>query len=234
MPLKFIMESMEGVEPAVAQLYTKEGENYVLTGVEGIAPKSKVDDFRTNNIILTNKLKEFGDLTPEAIKKMSQDIDDYKVRLEKSGELDDEQINKLVENRVSAMKAEHTEAMTALQNQNQGLSTQLSKVLVDNEAKTAAIEHGVSEKGLADVLLRVNSVFKVEDGKTVGYKDGEKLYNTSGTKLLGINSWVKGLQKDAPHLFKASESTNTNHQTPGFKGDASKLSPIGKIAAGIS
>ena len=59
---KFVMESLEGLSSDVAGLYSEQEGKFVLTGIEGAVRKSKLDEFRDNNIGLTKKLEGFKDV----------------------------------------------------------------------------------------------------------------------------------------------------------------------------
>lgn len=235
MTLMYEMDTIDGVHEEVAKLYEKgEGGKYVLTGILGVSPKNKVDEFRNNNIELNNKLKAFEGIDPNTYKSMSTELAELKIRLEKSG-MDEEQINKLVENRVLTMKTEFENESKTKDTTIKTQQEMINGYVINGDASAAAIKHLVEKDAEQDVLLRVKSVFKVENGVAVAYdKDGKKLYDATGTTPLSIDAYVKSLQMTAPHLFQKSVTSHITGRNTGFTGDSSKLSSISKIAAGLN
>lgn len=236
MELSFEMEKLDGVDESVAKLYTKNDDGkFILTGITGIASKARIDEFRNTNIELSEKLKAFKDIDPKIYKQMKTDIDEYKIRLEKSGELDEEQIEKLVSKRVDAMKTEFSDKEVEYKETINKLTKTNHNLVIGSEIKQASIDHGVADSAISDLTLRAGTVFTMdENGKPIGKdSDGQIIYDASGKNPISINEWVKGLAKTAPHFFKQS----VRSEIPGdshFKGDASKLSPTEKISLGLN
>ena len=234
MALKFKMDSLDGVDAAVAALYTKgEGtdNNYYLTGVAGVVPKTRIDEFRNNNVELSQKLEQFKDIDPKKYVAMTKEVDDLRKQLTASGRSDVD-IEKIIGERVTTMKTEFEGKETGYVSKIQTMSRQLESLMIDNTVRAAAIEHGVTETAVDDVIMRAKAVFKIENDVVVGYDGDKKLYDVDGTKPMPIGSWVKNLTKVAPHLFKKSSGAELR---PGatFKGDPGKMTAVQKIAAGI-
>lgn len=232
MELAFEMESLEGVDEGVAKLYTEAEGKFLLTGITGISPKSKVDEFRNNNITLTEQLKTFEGIDPAVVKANNTELEELRIRLEKT-DTSEEQIAKIVAKRVETMQNEYAEKETAYTTQISSLTETNNKLVIDGQVVTAATEHGIAESAVPDLILRARSVYSIgEDGKAVGKDADGTLYDATGQKPLAINDWVKSLTKTAPHLFKASIQTNIPGIV-GFKGDASKLTAMQKIQHGL-
>ena len=240
--LKFIMEpeAMEGVADDVKSLYseTQNGDKtvFVLTGIEGTVSKSKVDEFRDNNIALTEKVKAFGEWTPEAIAELQSKHDEQAIQLENAGKVDEVTVNNLVEKRVATMRDEYETKEKNLVNTNNELTSKLNDIMITGDVHKASVKHKVSPSGMTDVLLRAKTVFKMEDGRHVAYDEyGEKQYGPDGTTPLTVDDWVKSLIKTSPHLFEASVTGGLKDgKKPGFKGDTSKMKPMDKISHGLS
>jgi len=233
MPLAYQMDSIDGVHEEVAKLYTESDGKFILTGVEGVSPKSKVDEFRTTNIDLNNKLKSFEGLDPVKYKSMDTEIKELRIRLDKT-DLSEEQIEKIVAGRVEQMSNDFKEKESNYSTTIKTQSEKINVLVLDGSTKEAAIEHGIAESAIADVTSRVRNTFSInEQGKAIGKdSEGNVLYDATGQKEMTINEWVKGLVKTAPHLFKESvRSKIPGHVT--FKGDPSKLSAMQKIAQGL-
>lgn len=237
MDLKFTMDSMEGVAADVASLYTQqEGGKYVLTGIDGVASKVKVDEFRNNNITLTNQLKAFEGIDPAAVKSMESELAEARIQIEKNaGKLDEEAVNKIVEQRVKTINETAATEKARLEGVIETQSKQLETLIIDGNVTKHAIENKVLDSAVTDVMLRAKTVFKVEGGKPVAYDaDGNKMYAADGTTELGISDWIKGLVKTSPHLFEASVSAHLKDGSGRtYSGDPSKLSPLQKISGGL-
>ena len=235
MALKFIMKSedLSATSEDIKALYTEQTDgSFVLTGVEGISPKSKLDEFRTNNIELNNKLETLKDIDPTKYAEMSTEIGELKIRLENT-DLDEDGINKIVEGRVEAMKNDWATKESAMEGTIKTQGRQLESLIIDSQVQSAALEHGISDSAMQDVILRAKSVFRMEEGKAIGYEGENKIYDDTGVELQSINGWVKGLEKTASHLFKASQNGDLNSGNNGNLGDPSKMTPTEKIRSAL-
>ena len=227
-------EDMADLSDDVKALYTEqEDETFILTGIEGIVPKTKLDEFRTNNIELKNTLDTFKDIDPVKHAEMVTEIDELKIRLNNS-DFDDDAIKKIVEKRVQTMQDEMLVKEQNMKNTIGTQARQIETMVIDGQVKSAALEHGIAENAMDDVTLRAKSVFRMEEGKAVGYNGENKIYDDTGVELQNINGWVKGLEKTAAHLFKASQSSNINNGDNTALGDVSKMSPVSKIRSALS
>ena len=59
MLLKFIVDTLEGVDQTVASLYEKQEDGKFRLNVEGAVPREKLDEFRNTNIELLKKVDAF-------------------------------------------------------------------------------------------------------------------------------------------------------------------------------
>jgi hypothetical protein len=235
MELSFVMDSLDGVPAEVASLYEKgDGDKFVLTGIGGIASKSRVDEFRTSNVNLKAKLEKFDGIDVKDVEETKVKLEEAIIRLENVKEADDETINKLVDSRVAKISETAQEAADKDANTISTLQRQLESLIIDGETTKGATKHKVSTDAITDVLLRVKSVFKLVEGKPVATKDGTKLYAADGTSDLTISEYIKSLTKTSPHLFQQSVGSRIPNQGGNrFKGDPTKLTPVQKINAGL-
>ena len=58
MVLKFVLDSLEDLEDNVKALYSKHTDGKFYLDVEGAVSKSKVDEFRDNNVSLKQQIEE--------------------------------------------------------------------------------------------------------------------------------------------------------------------------------
>lgn len=223
------METLEGLTPEVAALYSEVDGKYFLD-VEGVVPKTKLDEFRNTNVDLMKKLDALKDVDPAEYKKM-------KAEFEKLKKLSDNKpdVDSVVAERVAAMREELGAQLTELTNTNTTLKTQLGSLLIDSAVKDAAVKHGALGVAMDDLLLRARSSFQVEEGVAV-MKDGKGhvMYDKDGTTPMSVDSWIKGLKKTAVHLF-VMPAGGGGHGGRGPGGmDPSKMTATQKIAAGLT
>lgn len=207
MPLNLILKSLDGVDEAVANLYTKQGDGTYMLDVEGAAPKDKLDEFRTNNIKLLKEIDSLKD------KFGSIDLDQYQKLLDEHNQnrdkklIEEGKIDELVEARVAEMKKATERQISDLTGERDGLASQLSVLVVDNQLQTEAVKAGVLDTALPDVLARGRNVFRVENGKAVPYNGDDVVYGKDGSTPMSMGEYLGNLAEDAPHLFKKSSGS---------------------------
>lgn len=211
MPMKFQLDSLDGIDAAAIEkvvgqpLYVlnEEDKKYYLN-VEGVVAKDKLDEFRTNNIEVTKQLdkykNDFKDVDPKKYREL--------VKMEQDGKFSgktNEEIDKIIQERVGNMRTEYEEKIDGLTKTNEVQASQLNVLLVDNVVRDAANKAGVTGPAVDDILLRAKSVFKLQDGKPIPHDDkGNVVYGQDGTSPMSVVAWVTSLKKSAPHLFPQS------------------------------
>jgi len=228
--MKFKIAKLEDVEESLRQYYKAGADGAYYLEVEGAVDKSKLDEFRNNNIDLAKRLEAFKDMDPAKVQEM---LDNERKIAEKKL-IDAGDIEGLVNQRISAMKADHDKVINTLNGQLTVSNRQLETLLIDNSVREVAAKIGVVPSAVDDVLLRAKTVFKVEGGAPVA-KDsaGNTIYGKDGTSSLGIGDWVGGLKEQAPHLFGTSAGSGAQNRGPGNINGNQKLSPAQKISAGL-
>lgn len=231
MPLKHKIAKAEEVPAELKSFYEAGSDGAFYLQVEGMVPKTQVDEFRNNNIALMqerdNLVAKYKDIDPVK-------YTEYKAAAEKTPAA----IEEAVVARVTQMKNEHTTVLTEKENAIKNLSTQLSTVLVDGSLKGEAVKAGILPTAVDDVVLRGRMVFSTDDKSQLIAKNskGEKLYGPDGTSPLTVTDWVKDLKKTAPHLFQGMNGGGGQGQGgrtgPGGI-DMSKATPVQKIQAGL-
>lgn len=238
MSLKFVLDSLEGLDDGHKTLYSKHTDGKFYLEVDGAVAKNKVDEFRDNNISLKQKNEEL------TAKYGSVDLERYNALLEKEANDDGkkriplDKVDSIVAERTAAMKAEHQTQIDAAANANSGLSNQLNGLLIDGAVRTAAMDAKVQTGALDDVILRAKQTFQVIEGAAIAHdSNGQVLYSKNGTDPLSTVEWIGGLKTSAPHLFEVSKGGGAGggQQKPGEqKQDTSAMSPLQKISAGMS
>lgn len=219
MALKAMLENLDGVDAAIAALYEKVGNQYILSIDDG-GFKDKISEFRNNNIDLSNKLKGqddlqaklalFGDIDPEKAKAALQQMQD----LQEKKLLDAGQLEEVLAQRTERMRSDYDGKVIALQKaldtsqeKTKSFSGQLSKVVIDNALQTAVLGAATVKQGaMQDVLARGRTTWSLDDdGKPLPKgSDGTVMYGTDGKTQLTMDEWAQGLTTSATYLFEPS------------------------------
>jgi len=233
MTLKAVLETIDDLPEAVQSLYTEKDGSYHLA-VDGMVDKSKLDEFRSNNVKLMKQIdglqKKFDGV----------DLDQYQELLQQQQKLEDDKlidagkIDELVEERTKRMREEFESQNKKLVSQNDSYASQLSTLVIDNSVRDIASKSGVLSTAVDDVLLRAHGVFSLEGGAAVP-KDssGNVVYGSDGESPMAVAEWMKGLVKSAPHLFESSDGAGSRHGKKPAPTDNSNLSPLQKLQQGF-
>ena len=113
MALKFKFKSKEEI-PADQQALYVERDGAWMLDVDGAVDKSKLDEFRANNIALSNQLaeqkKRFEGIDPDQVRKLAEE----KQRLEEAQQLKGGEVDKVVEGRLRTAKTEWDKQFAAV------------------------------------------------------------------------------------------------------------------------
>lgn len=232
MPLKFAVDSLDGLDESIQGLYTEQDGKFYLD-VDGAVSTDKVSEFRNKNIELLQQLDKFKGV----------DLDKYQDALSKIQEQEKkkvismDKVDGIVDERVQTMKDEYESQLKTINDQNTVLNSQLETLVIDSAVRAAATKHKVLGTAVDDVILRAKSTFKMKDGEAMPYDaKGNVIYGKDGQTPLTIDSWVKGLGKTANHLFEPSQGGGI---PPGGNGNLpagmnpENMSPMQKIQAGL-
>jgi hypothetical protein len=227
--LKYRLNSLEGLSADIAGMYRKDGDVYILQ-VEGAVPREKLDEFRNNNVELKKQLDAVAGLDPTKYKALL----DLETKFNEKKLIDTAGLDAAVKERVGRMQEEHSAALKAEQEKSSVMTRQLETLLIDSAVRSAANTAAVIPTAVDDILLRAKSTFKIVDGVAVATdKDGRTIYGTDGVNPLAVGDWIKGLSKQAPHLFAGNQGGGApGGGLPGQ--DTSKMSATSKIAAGLN
>lgn len=229
MTLKYIVESLEGLEPQIAALYEPADGKFRLN-VEGVAPREKLDEFRNKNIDLMKQLDGFKgvDLTKyQNLLGLEKKITDKE--LIEAGKVDE-----VVQSRISSMKTEHEQIVSQLNNQLGESNKQLESLLIDSAVRMQAVNQKVIPSAIDDVMLRARTAFKIVEGKAVPHVDGKPVYGKDGVNPMSVEEWINGLAKNAPHLFEGSQGGGSRGSGSGTRTNSANLSATQKIAQGFN
>ena len=197
--------------------------------------KSKLDEFRGNNV------KLMKDMETLSAKFDGIDVDGYKEMLKNQQAMKDKKlisegkIDELLEERTKTMREKHNQELEKIQGLNGTLNKQLETLVIDNAVRDSATKAGVVDTGVDDVLLRSQSVFTLEKGKAVPHDpNGNIIYGEGTSEPMSVQEWVKGQMEVAPHLFKSSNGSGSEHGK-NYVGSGSKdLSALEKLQIGFA
>jgi hypothetical protein len=229
MPLKFKYQSKAEVPEQHAALYVERDGAFVLDA-EGAVEKSKVDEFRTNNLTLKNQLAEltakFDGIDPESVKTLLAE----KAKLEEEKLIKDGEVEKLVENRTKKMRSELEQRAVAAEQSAATLSAQLLEKEIERHVVEGATKLGLRATAIPDIKLRARSVFKISGGTISAVEsDGQTpVVGRDGVTPLTFDEWVTRQVAEAPHLFEASAGGGAVGHGSGGVGRYSAKNPFAK------
>lgn len=230
MSLKFIVDSVDGLSEDVAALYSKNEDGKFYLEVEGAVSKTKLDEFRENNVRVLKELDKYKGIDPSKyadLLKLQAKADEKK--LIDAGELD-----KVVEQRVGQMRTTYITEIDNLTKANSVAQRQLEALLIDSAVRDAAIKSGVQPTAVEDVLLRAKATFQIKEGVPMPVDStGSTIYGKDGSTPMSISDWTHSLKKQAPHLFQGSSGGGASGGTRMGSEAMGKMSSNQKIMAGL-
>jgi len=235
MALKTIIKNLTDVAEPLRDLYTKQGDSYVLD-IDDKDYKAKLDEFRNNNIDLRKKVESLTEAEKEAAalkEQMGQykDIDPERAReaIEKMSAIEEQKlieagrIDEVVEERIGRrlerLKSDYDGRIHKLESElenSQGSAgkyrERLEDVLINSSLQNAVMEVGTPKKGaLVDIINRGKSVWTLDDDSNPLPKaDGEVIYGKDGKQPITMEEWARSLLMDSPFLFEGSAGGGAN------------------------
>lgn len=219
MPLQRELESLDGLPEAIVEHYVQDTSTgkFVLL-VDGMVPKTKVDEFRATNTDLMKKnqsllndietLKESYGVDPDQVLEMKKTLESYKDKKV----LDDEGIEALLEKRLAQLKADQQSELKVREKRIEELSkdrehwaNRYQKTVIERELRDAALAAGVRPTALQDVVLRGSGMWQLNDDGRIIAKDsqGDLMYGADSVSLLSAKEWMEtSLRESAPHFFE--------------------------------
>lgn len=230
MGLKFIVENIETVPEAQRTLYKQVDGKYQLD-VDGAVDKSKLDEFRNNNVELQKQIDKYKDVDPVKYRELMG----IQQKIQEKELLEKGEVDKLVDLRVKNMREDLETQLNQHKTAAEQANGQLSILLVDNVVQGAALKVGIHPTAIDDVKARARQVFKIENGQPVPKgPDGKVIYDKSGEKPITVDYWMQDLKKTAPHLFIGSHGGGAGGGTGHGGQDFSKMTPLQKVTQGLN
>lgn len=203
--LKAFIKDLNELPESLREHYVASDGGYVLD-VDKKEYSDKINEFRTNNINLTNQLNAFGNITPESYNQLKTDYETLKANPPKSsGKSENEDLERVkteYEQRLEQANAGKTEAETQARTYRDALNGHI----VDNAVARAISNVGKIHQGaLPDVLRRAREVWRVnENGVPVAMNGETAVYGADGKLPLTIEEYAQNLMQEAPYYFEGN------------------------------
>lgn len=223
MPYDLVFDNVEAVPEGLRYEGLKAGEDGKVK--ISVVPKTRLDEFRQNNITVSQERDTFksraeelaaivGD-DPKAFKEEFESLRSIKQKVDDGTLKVSDEIEKVVNERVAAMK-ENYESLLA--EERKGKTTEKQRA----DAAEQAIRDGRVERLITDACLRPDSGVRPEaiaefiaDAKTVWtfpkdggepkpMRKGSVIYGENGTDPMTPEEWVASLKKSKGYRFKDS------------------------------
>jgi len=200
--LQSVIESSEAIPEGLAEHYEEQDGRFVLK-VDGHVPKSRVDEFRNNNIKLMKekeaiqaRLSELDDLDVEQAREAIR----FKEEMENQKLMDKGQFDELMKKQTEQMSKQHEKQIRALQENIEVTQREL-------EAKQRLLNQSVIDRNVQDALDqkpmltnvarmllmdRAKTTFSVDEAGRVVSKDGDGniRFAKNGVDIYGINDYI--------------------------------------------
>jgi hypothetical protein len=208
MALKFKFKTKDEIPAESQSLYVERDGGWMLD-VDGVVDKAKLDEFRANNVALSNQLaeqkKRFEGIDPDEVRKLAED----KRKLEEAQQLKGGEVDKVVEGRLKTAKTEWDKQFNAVTAERDALNSRLTAIQIDQGVITVATKKGLRPTAIPDITARARIVFKLVDGAPRAYEaDGQTVrVGKDGITPMTLDEWVDQQVADAPHLFETNSGS---------------------------
>src|SRR5262245_38937082 len=205
MALKFKFKSKDEIPAEHLPFYLERDGAWILDA-DGVADKSKLDEFRNTNVALLKERddlkKRFEGIDPDEVRKLA----DEKRKLEEAQQLKGGETEKVIESRLKTAKVEWDKQFNAVTAERDSLSARLTAIQIDQGVITTATKKGLRPTAIQDITARARVVFRLVDGAPRAYEaDGQTVrVGKDGITPLTLDEWVDQQVADAPHLFESS------------------------------
>ena len=227
--LKYIVDDVSTVDEAHRGLYEKTDDGKFALQVEGVVPKTRLDEFRNKNIELMQGMEKFKGVDPDKYTELL----DLQRKVDESKLVGSDKVDEAVAQRVKQLETEFQAQVDDYKGKYEKGQEALGKTMLSAELHGRALKAGAFESALDDIESRARQVYKLADNQIMPLDSkGQVIYGKNGSDPMPMNEWLKGLAKDAPHLFKESEGGGSRN-SGGRGNDTSKMTATQKIANGL-
>jgi hypothetical protein len=225
MPLKYKYATKQEI-PAEHQTLYVERDGAWLLDADGVVSQAKLDEFRQNNITLTNQLKKFEGIDPDAVRQLAEE----KRKLEEAAQIKAGEVDKVIEARLKAARAEWDKQHGVVVAERDTLTGRLTAIQIDQAVVTEATKRGLRPTAIPDITARARMNFKLVNGVPQAFEaDGQTArMGKDGVTPMTLAEWVDALVSDAPHLFEANAGSGAAGSGSGGAGNRSVKNPFRK------
>lgn len=204
MPLRYKYSNKTEIPADVVAFYVEREGAFVLDA-EGMVEKTKLEEFRNNNITLKQKLDEaagklakFDGIDPEAARKVADEKKALEEQL-KSGQGKD--IDTVLTARLKPLQ----DSINSLTQERDAANKALREKEMNQAVISAATKRGLRSSAHEDILFRASRSIKFENGvPKVVDGAGNVRYGSDAVTPMTLDAWVEGQLTDAPHLFESN------------------------------
>jgi len=205
MPLKPKYNSLKEIPAEDVRLYVERDGAWHLD-VDSREDKSKLAEFRDNNIELQKQIRElnarFEGIDPEAVRKLTEE----KARLEEEQKLKAGEFQSVLDARLKAERTEAEKRFGVITKERDALNARLATIQIDQGVVAAATKRGLRATAMPDITARARSVFRLVDGVARAFEaDGQTVRaGKDGTSPMDLEEWIEAQVSEAPHLFESN------------------------------
>lgn len=253
MALQFAIDlaAFDALSDEIKKLYKKREDGKFALEVEGVADKTKLDEFRATNVELIEKnkkllsdIEKFKDIDPAKYKALMEKFQsDEEKKLMKDGNVDE-----VIKLRTTAIIKDRDDQLAAkdgiikkLQGEKDQSIKEKDTYIVEAEMRKSIDNPDVGfQPGVANILKdTVLREFVHKDGKVIRVKpDGSVVYGKKDGEPQGLDEFIQVYAKEHPYLVKPSSGGGASNKTDQNKGNGAakslnraafeKLDPIGR------
>lgn len=215
------LESLDGIPEPYHELYEKTDEGFVLSGIDDTDFKSRIKEFRENNINLNEQLKtatkdleRYKDIDPEQYKKLLE----IKQRIESDEEarmIAEGKLEEVLERRTEALRADlgtraekAEERAQKFEEDARRYRQQVNEFRIGQAFQTSLekSKHQIQKGAHKDVMNRIHAIFRMDDKDTIrAYEpDGKTPKYGKDGKEMTFDEAIEDLVQEAPFLFVGS------------------------------
>lgn len=221
MPLKYKYPNKQEI-PAEQQALYIERDGAWLLDAEGVVDKAKHEEFRTNNIALTNQLKRFEGIDSDAVRQLAEENKSLRTATLS------EDAKREMEKQLKASKSSFDKQLVAVTGERDALTGRLTAIQIDQAVVTEATKRGLRATALPDITSRARTAFKLVNGVPQAFEADGQTARMGKDGPMTLAEWVDALVSDAPHLFEANAGGGAAGSGSGGAGNRSVKNPFRK------
>lgn len=228
-PIPYVAENLDEVPENFHPWYVEAEDGKHRFLVDGVAPKEKFEEFRTNNTELNKRLAEMErqmtvyrtiNEDPDKLRQDYETLQKLQQRFKDKELIEKEGFEKAVEQRTSEMKS-------ASEAQIRALSEALNKTAAERDSAIAENERIIIHRAITDAVLAAGVVpaaipdildRAARDGWSLNEKkqpimmrNGAPVFGENGVDALTPKEWAnRGLRDTAPWFFNKADGTGAS------------------------